>query len=290
MIRNKYLYIFCGLLACSASADEVKVYDNFEAAEARGKVENNLITEASGMAAGINNPDLLWTHNDSGNDPIIFLLDEKGMDKGSFVLKGVENRDWEDMTSGPGPDEDKNYLYVGEMGDNTASYEQKYIYRFEEPILGDPEEIKIFDTISFKFPDGKRDAECLMIDPATKDLYIISKREPEVGVYRASYPQTTTGINMLEKLGSIPYHNIVAGDISADGSGILLKTYSKILYWERFKNEPILQALQKDPVQITYDPEPQGEAIAWKKDMSGFFTLSEERHGIEAILYFYKRK
>jgi hypothetical protein len=41
----------------------------------------------------------------------------------------------------------------------------------------------------FQYPDGSRDAETLLLDPLTKDIYVISKREFEdIRVYRAPYP------------------------------------------------------------------------------------------------------
>lgn len=290
MKRSNYLWIFFAVAACSASSDTPEETIAFNVAESRGEIENPLISEASGLAAAINNPDMLWTHNDSGNDPHIFLLDENGKDKGTFELKGFNNRDWEDISSGPGPDANKNYLYIAEMGDNNAVHELKYIYRFEEPQADGPKTIEHVETITFQYPDGKRDAECLMIDPLTKDLYIISKREENVGVYRATYPQSTEEVITLEKLGSIPFKNIVAGDISTDGTEILLKTYDKILYWKRSGNQELIKVLEEEPIEIFYIPEPQGEAIAWRKNRDGFFTLSEERGGIEAVLFFYQKR
>lgn len=292
MKRNNYLWMLFAIVACSANSDknepEKDIY--FDPAESRGEIENPLINEASGLAESLSNPNMLWTHNDSGNDPFIFLIDEYGKDQGTFELKNVVNRDWEDVSSGPGPEEGQNYLYIAEMGDNNAVHEFKYIYRFKEPLAGESEVIENFETITFQYPDGRRDAECLMVDPLTRDLYIVSKREDNVGVYRAPYPQSTEAVITLEKLGILPYHNIVGGDISADGGDILLKTYDRILYWSRPETSTVFEAMQKEPVPISYVAEPQGESIAWKKDETGFFTLSEERDGIEAVLYFYKKK
>ncbi|ELR73709.1 Putative integral membrane protein, putative [Fulvivirga imtechensis AK7] len=289
MIRNSYWWIFFCIVACGASSDKVGGSAKFHAAELRGEVENPLINEASGLVEGYNNPGYLWTHNDSGDEARIFLLDEFGRDNGIFTLKGIANRDWEDISSGPGPEEGANYLYIAEMGDNLAVHDYKYIYRFIEPRADDPRVIERFDTLTFQYPDGKRDAECLMVDPLTGDIYIISKREAQVGVYKAPFPQPVKDTIILEKLGNIPYHNVVGGDISSDGREILVKTYDKVLYWERDLSLSLMETLRTAPLEIPYIVEPQGEAIAWKKDGSGFFTLSEERDSIEAILYFYPK-
>jgi hypothetical protein len=48
--------------------------------------------------------------------------------------------------------------------------------------------------------------------------------------------------------------------------------------------------LLRHPVKIYYEPEVQGEAIAWKRDGTGFYTLSESGLISNADLFFYKRK
>ncbi len=262
----------------------------FFPAESRGIIENSEINEASGLTAGINNVDMLWTHNDSGGKPRIFLLDQYGKFKAEFTLPKLKNRDWEDIASGPGPDANKNYIYISETGDNRAEFDLKYVYRFEEPLLSSKSrEITDVDVIAFRYPDGKRDAESLFVDPLTKDIYVLSKREQNIGIYRAAYPQSTTETLVLEKMGTMPYFNTVAADITSDGQEILTKTYAAVYYWKR-NGQSIADLLMTKPISIPYVIEPQGEAIAWKKDGSGFFTLSEEPRDIEAVLYFYRKK
>ena len=99
------------------------------------ELNNKELKEISGIAASVNNPKLLWAHNDSGNGADIFLLDDHLDIKLTCTLAGVENRDWEDIAVGPGPDASKSYVYVADIGDNEAQYQYKYIYRFEEPVL-----------------------------------------------------------------------------------------------------------------------------------------------------------
>jgi hypothetical protein len=261
----------------------------FKEAEAQNNIVNTEINEASGLAVSIGRPNLIWTHNDSGDKARIFLINENAESIAEYHLKGVKNRDWEDIATGPGPDEGKPYIYVGEIGDNRAIYDTKIIYRFEEPSASSALEISNFETIEYVYPDGKRDAESLFIDPLSKDIYILSKREDNIGIYVATYPQSTTEIITLQKLGIIPYRLTVAADITADGEEILLKTYNDIYYWKR-NNRSISDTLSSVPTKVTYKVEPQGESIAWKKDGSGFFTLSEQRSKDMPILYFYAKQ
>ena len=260
----------------------------------QGLIENEDLSEASGLVVSRSNPDLIWSHNDSGDQTRLFLVGSKGDDRGVFKLTGIKNRDWEDIAIGPGPEDGKTYIYIGDIGDNVAQYREKTIYRMIEPDVSSVDEkitgeITGIETIRFEFPDGIRDAETLMLDPLSKDLYIISKREPKVGIYLLEYPYSTTESNLLKKVGAMNLSNVVGGDISAKGNEVLIKTYSAIYYWEKKGDKDIVSLLQTEPVRLPYFREPQGEALGWKVDGSGFYTVSEEPQGIEANLFFYMR-
>ncbi len=293
-----------GILSLNSCKEEVNGQDNengitderiFELATIAGTVANNDITEASGIVSSKAAPGLIWVHNDggAGAENRLFLMDASGKDQGTIWLKDVENIDWEDLTIGPGPDDGKNYLYVGQIGDNRAQFDLRNIYRIEEPTLDNgslsTDTISGIATITYRYPDGPRDAETLMVDPLTKDVYVISKREPKVSIYVARYPQSLSDTITLEKVGSLEFTQATGGDISADGSEILIKNYTNVYYWKREEGQSVEDALSETPREITYQIEPQGEAIAFAADGSGFFTLSEEAQGIEAVLYFYPR-
>ncbi len=272
----------------------VKTDTTFMPGVPQGLIENEALTEASGIVVSRSNPSALWVHNDSGDEARLFLIGNSGEDYGQFVLKDANNRDWEDIAIGPGPEENTTYLYVADIGDNIAQYDEKIIYRFKEPDVINTTslydaEISEVETIRFKFPDGNRDAETLLIDPSTKDLYIISKRELSVSIYQLTYPYATNKIHSVTKVGQLNLSNVVGGDISADGKSILVKTYTAIYCWEKKDGETIAETLAKDGVRLPYFREPQGEAIGWNIDGSGYFTLSEEFQGIDASLIYYQR-
>lgn len=290
---GKFFFFF--ILITTTSCSQNKAPGNsstFLAGKQLAELTNDRLLEPSGLAASANNPGLLWTHNDSGNPAEIFLVDEKLDIKLVCTLQGATNRDWEDIAVGPGPKPGKNYIYVGEIGDNFAVYPYKAIYRFEEPKMkAGVKEILIssFEKIIFKLEDGKKDTEALLVHPQTKNIYIISKREQPVHLYELKYPYSTGDTLIATKLISLPFTMIVAGDFSADGKEVLIKNYQQIFYWYLDK-KPLTETLQKEPKIITYKPEPQGEAITFARDGSGFFTLSEKVKEEKSYLYFYPRK
>lgn len=264
----------------------------FEKAESKGKV-SKVLEEASGLVASKANPGYLWTINDSGNPAEVFLLDDEAEIVMTCKLKKVDNRDWEDITIGPGPVAGKDYLYVGEIGDNEAKYDLKYLYRFEEPQFKKDKKITIeaFDTLIIKLPDGARDMEAMAVDQLKGDFYFVSKREDNVNVYWLQGGQLVKGDTLIpEKLISLPYHNTVALGISFDTHELLLKTYDEIYYWKKADSLTIVQTLLSQPILLNYTPEPQGEAVAWSLDGKGFYTLSESVDNEKAKLYYYKRR
>lgn len=265
----------------------------FEAAVSKGVVKDDKIREASGLVASINNPGMLWTHNDSGNDPDIFLLDEKGEIKCTVHLSGVKNRDWEDIAVGSGPVEGKQYIYIGEIGDNDAVYPEKILYRLEEPRIADgvtDTTLTKTDKIEFKLSDGQRDSEALIMDPVSKNFYIFSKRESRANLYKLSGTLSTTSMMTAERVvENLPFTLIVAADISEDGSEILAKNYDNVFYWKRLAGESVDQAIKRTPETLPYSPEPQGESIAFSRKGDGYYTISERKKKMPQHFLFYKR-
>jgi hypothetical protein len=289
-------FLFASLILVSCSTNQTSKVDEPEFHRGKKLAEHKLkaLKEVSGLAASINNPGLLWAHNDSGNGADIFLIDQNLTVKQRFVLAGVKNRDWEDIVVGPGPDSTRNYLFVAEIGDNEAVFPFKYIYRFEEPEIRDPQQESVtiaeFETIIFRLPDGPKDTEALLIDPKTRNLMVVSKREEPVNVYQIEYPYATSDTLTAKQITTLPLKQIVAGSFSFDGNEILMKNYNHIYYWKNSSNMSLLELLKEQPKEIPYSIEPQGESITWAHDDSGFFTISEINKGKKSFLYFYKRK
>ncbi|HEY5744449.1 MAG TPA: hypothetical protein VIU12_00095 [Chryseolinea sp.] len=279
------------VISCHSRTPTQNATYDFMPPKRLAELTHTKLDELSGLVASQKHPGLLWTHNDSGNGAEIFLVDTTLNLKLTCILPAY-NRDWEDIAVGPGPDPGKSYVYVGDIGDNDAIYPLKYIYRFEEPDLNPKKIAKItsLDTITFRLADGKKDSEALMIDPKSKSLYVVSKREKPVYLYELPFPQSTTDTLVAQKKNSLPITQIVSANISSKGDEILMKNYEHIYYWKAKQGETIEKTLARIPNEVDYDPEPQGEAITWAANGSGFYTISEHTLGKKVYLYFYKRK
>lgn len=283
-MKYSWLLVLC-LIACS----DDKISSLFSSAEEKGTIDIKL-EEASGLVASAAHPGYFWTHNDSGNGAELFLIDSNAQIVATMPLANVRNRDWEDITLGSGPEPDKTYLYVGDIGDNNAQYPFKIVYRLEEPSEVENKVIEKLDTVYIQLPDGTRDSESLMIDPISSRMFIVSKREDSVRLYQFSNTWKSGDTLTAELKIKMPYNLTVAADISVDGSEVLLKNYDHVYYWKREGSESIADLLQQTPLELRYKPEKQGEAIAWSRDGKGYYTLSESSTHERARLLFYKRK
>lgn len=248
------------------------------------------LKEISGLAASsaVDNSSL-WSEEDSGNKNAIYLLDSLGNLTGIKYLPGTLNLDWEDLSAGPGPDQGKHYLYIGDIGDNLKIRPFITIYRLEEPNLHTPQDtvVKDFDIINLVYPDGPHNAEAMMVDPATKFIYVITK-DTAAGLYAAPYPQNASASTKLILLETLPISSVTAADISGDGNQILIKNYDDIFYWKKNAGETLINCLQRTPLRLHYKRELQGESIAWTHNGKGFFTLSEQVGAHIPILYHYE--
>lgn len=258
-----------------------------------GKVRFASLNELSGLAASKLNPDILWAHNDSGDVGNLYAIKTHGRRVAVFRVNGCSIIDWEDMAMATAPQSPTSYLYIGDIGDNGGVRESIQVCRVVEPNLQHSEggeRALAGQPITLVYPDGAKDAETLMVDPLSQDIYIVSKRQSIVSVYRASYPQSFSQVNTLEKVASLPLTGITGGDMSQDGQEILLRSMRQVFYWRRYPRETVGQAFRRLPIEITsYQREPQGEAIAWHPFGDGFYTSSEELLGIPAKVSYYPR-
>jgi|688.fasta_scaffold04808_7 hypothetical protein len=261
----------------------------FAKGKSLGQVVKRL-EEASGLVESIAQPNHFWTLNDSGHPAEVFLIDTNAQIKLVCKLKGIENRDFEDIALAIDPRDGKRYVYAADIGDNLEKFKVKLIYRFEEPTLATGAEMTItkFDTIKVVLEDRVRDTEAIMIEPKTNDLYLVSKREDSVRLYQVKYPFTRDTLTAIW-VAILPFHKIVAASISADGNEVLMKDYDRVYYWKASNNLDLEKLLMTKPIELAYERERQGEAICWARDGKGFYTLSEAVRGEMGRLLYYKR-
>ena len=291
------LWIYLGNLSCSVIS--------FGPRLDRGMVQNSELDEISGLTLSGWDNEVLWGHNDSGNETAIYALSSGGEHLAKYFLENIVFRDVEDIASGE--INGVKYLYLADIGDNNGSYDEIYVYKAIEPEVefGQlPVEATISDieTLILQYPENAHyDAETIFIDNQNGDIYIVTKRNPDNDysgssdlVFRAAYPQSNQSVNILEEIAEIEVetylnYGITGGELSRSGRELLLKTYSSVYYWEIDPDIEISEALAANPQPVNYELEPQGEAICWSADAEGYYSSSEEVGGYPARLSYYAR-
>jgi hypothetical protein len=246
-------------------------------------VETTALVEVSGIATSRQNPNLIWAHNDSGGGPDVWAMGSDGSGDRKFTLTEAEAFDWEDMTLGPGPEPDLDYLYLGDIGDNLGARDELTIYRVTEPAVDESStggELTDVEGFTVSYEDGPRDAEALLSDPVTGDLFVVNKNVAlgPIAVYRIPADTPAGDRVVMERASelSIPGMQFVTGgDISPDGSLIALRTYDEVLLWDRRPDQTVPEALSGQPCSAPQADEGQGEAVAFGADGRSYVTISE---------------
>ena len=231
------------------------------------RIQDPRVTESSGLAASLLHPGVLWTHNDSGDDPRIFAIAPDGSTAATFTLPDAPARDWEAISSGRDA-EGRAVLWIGDIGDNLGVWRSVRVLRVREPeVLRDG--ALEWTQYDLAYPDGSRNAEALLADPATGRLYVASKETSGAGLYAAPSPLANGSRNTLRRIGDVP-SVITDGAFSADGSRVALVDY--VYAWVyRWTGD----GLAPDPQRILLPGRGQGESVAWTDDGSALLVGSE---------------
>ncbi len=252
------------------------------------------VNELSGMTGSRQNKDVFWTHND-GPQSVVYGINSRGAHVATLRLSGVRSLDWEDIAVGPGPTENVDYLYLGDIGGKDPKRNEVRVHRIVEPkVSADQTQInvKTVEAITLRYPNGAQfNAETLMSDPQTGDLYVIPKLGSGTPVFRAAASRLTGGATIwLELVAEIGFPNVSGGDISPSGNEIVIRSEDRAQLFPRADGQSVADAFmfgdgQLIPV-VGRPTEPNGEAITFDSAGRNYFTISE---GEAPELYSFQR-
>ena len=251
-----------------------------------GTMAKKTMKEVSGLAASRTTAGYLWAHGDENtgeNKKIIAIKPDGTLAMTVNISDDPGRDDWEDIATGVY--ENKNYLFIGAIGDNDLVFNDKYyIYYFEEPAITSGTKTVNVQYIRFGYPDNKaHNTETLMYDNIDKVFYIVDKVDGGAcSLY--SLPFRTdygTGVQRLTKVTTLGtgsnFELACGGDISPDGKWMAVKNQKYILLWERQGTESLSETAKRRPVQVAaYKKEEQGESLSWT-DSYTFYTTSDSK-------------
>lgn len=248
----------------------------------RGILTNQAIAESSGLARSPRNAGLFWTHNDSGDAARLFLIDENGKDRGSFVLSGVRAYDWEDMASFVW--QDRSYLLVADVGNNGRAAAVHMLYVVPEPPLDESgrvaaNEVEPEKTIYFSYEDDHRNCEAVAVDPRDRTIYLAAKEsEPDCQLYALPWPEKKPQDRAVvaRPVARLKLPSVTAMDISPDGSRAAVSTYQSVYQYVRRPEETWAAAFGRLPREVVVPERIQGESVCYGADGQTLYLTSEQ--------------
>ena len=190
---------------------------------------NTTVEETSGLYLSTEG---LWTHNDSGNEPLLYLVDTTdGTLVDSLRISNATNTDWEAICS------DGQYVYIGDFGNNMGNRTDLRIYRLNKADLSSSSDSILADTIGFYYPNQTQfdwDAystnfDCEAMIAQGDSLYIFSKNWGNEKTYLYSLPKAT-GYHAATLRDSMDVGGLVT-DAAVDtmSNNLLLLGYSRYM-------------------------------------------------------------
>jgi len=219
------------------------------------------IPESSGLAVSTRYPDLLYTVNDSGNDPVVYVVAEAtGKVVGTARLLGVAPLDTEALAIGP-----DERLYVADIGDNEAVRESVALYALDQPGRGDIGVTPL--TYRFRYADGPHDAEALVADSSSGRISVLAKGLFEGAVYELPRSLSPARVMTARRVAGVRLPGLVTDATALPDGGVAVRTYTDVVVyrgrdWQRVAASAL-------PVQR------QGESLAASGDGSRLLVGTE---------------
>jgi predicted outer membrane lipoprotein len=224
------------------------------------------LPEASGLAISRRQPGVVWSHNDSGNDEILFALDTEGVLLGQLRVP-VQMRDWEDVSAGRCPS--GPCLYLADIGDNGRSRKRVQILRIPEPAPGDAMTAPP-DVFYGVYADGPHNAESMFV--VGEDLFVIT-RDRIGAIYRSTVKGLSGGQITFQRIGQLGVDGVSDAEASPDEQTVAVRTEDEVLL---FRTADLVAARNNPYARIPVEAlrEPQGEGVAI--DGGGMIYLASE--------------
>jgi hypothetical protein len=242
------------------------------------------LRESSGIVPIPEEPGHFWSFNDSGHEPMMFAVDSSGRVVHQFRVGGATDEDWEAAAVGPcGP---ARCLYIGDIGDNRSTRREAVLYRVPEDsaLAADSSGHRVIaaERVEFRYPDGPRNAESLLILP-NGDAVVIAKPmvSTTVPYFRIPAEAWSDGKQVTAtELGALaidprsgPGGWVTDATLDAGGR-VVVRTYRMLYFFHLTSGgtlEPGAPAVRCDIAGL----EAQGEGIGWEDDTT--LVLSSER-------------
>jgi len=207
--------------------------------------------------------DKLISHNDSGNEPLLFELDTVSLSVTRTVtITNAENIDWEDITH------DDQYIYLGDIGNNLGTRSNLVIYRIAKQEYNQSQSV-VAERIQYNYEDqtdftnqGNSDWDAEAVFVLDGQLIILTKQWNSLGTVAYSLPNMP-GNHVVRRVGEFEINGLVTGaSIDRDTGELFILGHSMFL-------EPFVYKVNGPTIDDVF----QGESI--KLDVTLDFAQTE---------------
>jgi len=166
------------------------------------------VSETSGLL--FHNNELI-THNDSGNEPVLYVLDTLSLEiLRTVTISNAVNTDWEDLAA------DDTYFYIADIGNNSGDRTDLGIYRISKQAF-DASDTVTAEWISYGYEDqfdftgganSDWDAEALIV--VGDELIVFTKQWQSNGTVAYSIPKSP-GDHQAARLEAYASNGLITG-------------------------------------------------------------------------------
>lgn len=233
----------------------------------------------------------LWAVNDGGDDPTLYLINDKGEITREITIENAKNVDWEDMTQ-----DYFGHFFIGDFGNNDKERKWLTIYKIENPIDIKTETTQA-EIIKFTYPEfekteatGNHNYDIEAFIYYHKKLYLFTKNKAspfngETKLYKigdhaanfkAKHIASFTPCKTLKELCWI-----TSAALSPDKSKLALLGSDRVWIFENWQADDFFSG---DKYEISLGAVTQKEAITFLDDNTLVFT-DEKFAGFGGNLY-----
>ena len=265
----------------------------------RGELESEALREASGLAVSPQNDTLFYSINDSGNEPVLFALDDRGSHTGSWSLAYDGFHDFEDLASFSL--DGRAYILVADTGDNFRWRNDLKLLVFPEPDATLTEvALEAAWIIPFTYPEGYRDCEAVAVDEAAGEILLVSKGHVPAEVFRLPLQPKTSAIQVAEpiaRLDQLPQPTLrdlredpVWGDyrstptaLDLRGNQVVIVTYRDAYLYSRAPGRDWAETFRSRPARVALPKIDGLESGALTRSGQQLLLVGERPEGIDRM-------
>jgi hypothetical protein len=241
------------------------------------------LVESSGLAVGASGR-VVWTHNDAGNDAVVYALDPSGGVQATAELVGVAAEDWEDIATATVGDTD--FVYVADTGDayqvrsaaGKGTRRAFQVLRFREPELasvsGDLDvPVESLDVVFPKKEGVNVEAMAVSGNGGIILVEKVGERGGKARVWSIEEPRWSQ-VNTPKKVGTVPYVGVSGAALDREGAKFALRNDAVAAVYPVVDGLPDLSA---PPAEVALPDQQQGESLTFTQDAQALLVGSEGR-------------